>query len=352
MSAGKVRLIINRTKLMSSKTIQAPVDTLTSIDLRYPVICVGIDVSKDKLDLALLYADRSHSSHVFKNTSAGIKSLIALLQKQGTVETVPCVIESTGNCHLQSAIMITQAGFAVKVINPLITKKYQKSSIRNAKSDPIDARRLAEIGLLEPELLLFRADKSIIGTKKLISYLAHLYKVKQQMSASLKQLKETAKKLGLQVNVRSSVKAIAGIDKQIDSLKKEICAIAPPEAGKMAAAMPGLAEDKIAILLCLLIDKQFASRDQLVAFVGMDIALRKSGKWQGRQKMTKRGEPVARKMLYLIAWGLKSHHPEFKKYYDRLYRQEGKHYTTALMAVARKFLRLLHAYYYKRTVTL
>lgn len=326
--------------------------TLTFTKLRYPVIGVGIDVSKDKLDIALVCADKQHSNHVFENNSRGIKSLINLLRKQGTAETVPCVIESTGNYHIQSAIMITQANFAVKVINPLITKKYQKSSIRNAKSDPIDARRLAEIGLLEPELLLFKADKSIISSKKLVSYLGHLEKTKQKMSASLKQLNETRKYLKIKIDLKPVARAIEKIDDQMKILKNEICLRAPKEAKELADAVPGLSVEKISILFCLIADKQFSNRDQLVAFVGMDLALRKSGKWQGLQKLTKRGEPVARKTLFKIAWGLKQHNPIFKKYYDRLYRQEGKHYTTAMMAVSRKFLKFLFAYYWKGTVTL
>lgn len=326
--------------------------TLVLTKLCYPVIGIGIDVSKDKLDIALVYADKQHSNHVFENNSRGIRFLINLLRKQGTAETVPCVIESTGNYHIQSAIMITQANFAVKVINPLITKKYQKSSIRNAKSDPIDAHRLAQIGLLEPKLLLFKADKSIISSKKLVSYLGHLEKTKQKMSASLKQLNETKKYLKININLKPVVRAIEKIDEQKKILTEEIRAQAPKRAKELADAVPGLSEDKIAILLCLVGDKQFSNRDQLVAFVGMDLALRKSGKWQGLQKLTKRGEPMARKTLFKIAWGLKQHNPIFKKYYDRLYRQEGKHYTTAMMAVSRKFLKFLFAYYWKGTVIL
>jgi len=333
------------------KTVKKLV-TANFVKLSYPVISIGIDVSKDKLDLALIYGDKKHSSYVFKNNSQGIKSLISLLHKQGTAETVPCIIESTGNYHIQSSIMITQAKFAVKLINPLITKKYQKSSIRNAKSDPIDAHRLAEIGILEPQLPLFKANKSIIGAKKLISYLKHLECVKQKMTTSLKQLREVNELLSVKTNLKPTMNAIKKIEEQIDILKKEICAQAPSEAKTLSDAIPGLAEDKIATLLCLVGDKDFSNRNKLVAFVGMDLALRNSGKWQGKQKLTKRGEPMARKILFKIAWGLKSHHPEFKKYYDRLYRQEGKHYTTAMIAVSRKFLRLLFAYYWKGTVTL
>lgn len=334
-----------------AKTIEVPA-VAASIKLDYSVASVGIDVSKDKLDVALLFPDKRHSKFVFNNDPKGIRSLVNLLQKQGTAEAAPCVIESTGDYHLQSAIMITQAGFAVKVINPLITKKYQKSSIRNAKSDPIDALRLAQIGLLEPELLLFKANKGVISSKKMVSYLAHLEKAKQRLQAGQKQMKETEEYLGTSVNLDQITEAVKAINKQIKYLKKEIRERAPKEAKQLAGSCRGLSEEGISILLCLLGDKHFPNRDKLVAFVGMDLAIRKSGKWQGMQKLTKRGDPMARKMLFKIAWGLKTHNPVFQEYYDRLYRQEGKPYTAAMMAVARKFLKFLHAYYWKRTIAI
>ncbi len=332
--------------------VKAKTDVIALTENAYPVTCVGIDVSKFKLDVALHYANQKYSNFVFKNDSDGINSLITLLRKQGTAETVPCIIESTGNYHLQPSIILTQAKFAVKVINPLITKKYQKSSIRNAKSDPIDAKRLAQIGLLEPELPLFKANKDIISAKKLVSYLGQLEKTKQRILASSKQLRETEKYLDKSFNLDATDQAIKLISKQIKELKKEICLAAPKEADDLSENIDGLSKESISILLCLLSDKNFDNRNQLNAFVGLDLAIRKSGKWQGDEKLTKRGEPLARKILYQIAWGLKQHNPIYKKYYNELYRIKGKHYNTAMIAVARKFLRFLHAYYWKRTIVL
>lgn len=338
---------------MSSMTcVEAKTNVIALTGTTNPIVSMGIDVSKAKLDIALYYSNREYSSFVFKNSSKGVSSLVSLLQKQGTAETVPCVIESTGNYHLQPSIMLTQANFAVKVINPLITKKYQKSSVRNAKSDPIDAKRLAQIGLLEPELPLFKANKDIISTKKLISYLGQLEKSKQRLLSSSKQLRETEGCLGVSFNLNATDEAIKAINKQIKELKKEICLVAPSEADDLSNNINGLSKESISILLCLLGDKHFNSRDQLTAFVGMDLAIRKSGKWQGREKLTKRGEPLARKILYQIAWGLKQHNTIYKEYYEKLYLVEGKHYNTVMIAVARKFLRFLHAYYWKRTIVL
>lgn len=317
------------------------------------ILSIGIDISKDKLDLAFLYTDNKHSKKfVFDNNDQGIRNIIKLFQKQGVNKEVPCVIESTGDYHLQCTLMLSQAGFEVKLINPLITKKYQNSSVRNTKTDPIDALRLAQIGSMEPNLYSFRVDKETIVSKKLVSYLSHLENAKQRMKNSLRQMREVEESIGIEMGLEESEKALELIDKQIEELKKRIVAQAPKEAKELADACPGLSREKISILFSLISDKSFENRDQLVAFLGMDIALRKSGKWQGREKLTKRGSPIGRKTLYHIAWGLKQHNPEFQRYYERFIFERGKHYNTAMIALARKFLKFLHAYYWEGVVNL
>jgi transposase len=313
---------------------------------------VGIDVSKDKLDVCLLDGDGQPFSSVFSNDQAGIRELLGWLRKKGTAETVPCVMESTGDYHLRSALMLAGSGFAVKVINPLITAKHQKGSVRNAKSDPIDARRLARIGLLEPELPLFSPNKDNISAKKMASYLNQLEKVKQRLRDGRKQMKSARDTLGVEIDLTGTDEALRALNDQIAYLKQEIARQAPPEAEQLARACPGVSKEKMAVLLSLLSEKEFSGRDKVVAFAGLDVGLRKSGKWQGRQKLTKRGNPQIRKILFQIAWGLKQHHPEYREYYEKRYRREGKHYTTVMLALARKFLKFLYAYYWQRTVTL
>ena len=105
------------------------------------VISVGVDVSKAKLDVAALYDDHTVVTQTIPNTPEGMEELIQLLKQNGTAGTVPCVLESTGDYHLLGAVMLTQAGYQVNLINPLITKQYQQSSIRQAKRDRVDAKR-------------------------------------------------------------------------------------------------------------------------------------------------------------------------------------------------------------------
>lgn len=311
---------------------------------------VGIDVSKEKLDVALLAPDHSARLYSYANTVEGITNLLSDLKTQRTAKTVPCVIESTGNVHFLVTLMVSRAGYAVKCINPLITKKYQRASVRNAKSDKVDARRLAEIGLLEPNLQPYQATNENLFITKCIASLAKCEKVRQQLVGHRKQLATALATLDMTLDLSKYDGAITAIEEQIATLKTTLCAHAPKEGVELAVHTKGVSSEQTSILLASLKDKHFTHRDQLVAFLGLDVMSRKSGAWVGKQKLSKRGNAYLRKVLYQMAWGLKTHNETYRTYYEKL-RAKGHHYTTCLLAVARKFVRYLFAYYYKRSVS-
>lgn len=301
-------------------------------------IGIGIDVSKAKLDLAIRLSNQKYAESSFKNTARGINSLCVFLKRQEAAKAAPLIIESTGDYHLQSALMIKQREFNVKLINPIMTKRYQKSSIRNAKTDKIDAKRLADMATLEQNLPDFKDDVALVKARKLISLLAHLEKTKQQLSTSLNRFQETAKVLGLKHPLGHLKKSLIEIDSQIKQIKCSLIETLPEPVKEQADQTKGLSQEKLAVIYSLLNGKQFQNHNQLVAFLGMDIAVRQSGKWSGKAKLSKRGNAYARKILYQIAWGMKTHNPIFKACYEK-YRKDNYHYTTILMILARKFLR-------------
>ena len=314
------------------------------------VVGIGIDVSGTKLDLAVRFSDLNYLDGSFDNDAKGIRSLMSVLRRQEAAKAAPLVIESTGNCHLQSALMIKRGEYSVKVINPVLTRKFQKGSIRNAKTDKIDARRLADIACLESDLPDFTGDTASMGAKKLASYLAHLEKTQQQMASSLKQLEQSAKLLCVKIDLKPARSAISQIQTQMELVAEVLKSQLPEKAKLIADRTKGVSARSIAILIALIGDKQFATRDQLTAYVGLDVALRQSGGWRGKQKLSKRGNGFARKILYQIAWGLKQNNPEYRQYFDRLRHESKKHYNTAMIATARKFLRFMYAYYFQSTV--
>lgn len=103
--------------------------------------------------------------------------------------------------------------------------------------------------------------------------------------------------------------------------------------------MPELGPKTVAVLRAELgeVDR-FARTDQAVAYAGMDIEIKESGKWKGKAKLSKRGSGLLRQMLYLAA--LRSIHQEssaFGAYYHHLV-ERGLRKMSAVMAVMRKMV--------------
>ena len=98
---------------------------------------VGIDVSKDRLDVAIR---PTGESFVFKRTAAGIEDLVARLKAQSPALVA---IEATGGFEAVVAAGLTGAGLPVVVVNPAQVRAFARALGKRAKTDPIDAAVIA-----------------------------------------------------------------------------------------------------------------------------------------------------------------------------------------------------------------
>ena len=301
--------------------------------------CIGIDVSKAKLDFALVRGTRTALEGQCMNTTKGITEWIRKLETHGIQKSTPCVLESTGIYHVPVSLMLKDAGYTVNCINPIITKTYQRASIRGSKTDTIDAERLAHIGLREPRLPIFKATKEILYANRLVSLVGTLERLKQSYTLALRTLHDSEEMLGVSESTFGEP-LLKQFRKTIIELQDEIQSHAPARASTLAE-IPGVSKHAAAVLMTHLEGKHFEHRDQLVAYVGLDVRVIQSGTFRGRGKLSKRGNSYIRKVLFQIAWGLKQHHPLYQELFAKL-RKDKRPYKEALAIIARKFLRYLH----------
>lgn len=308
------------------------------------VTSVGIDVGKKDCQVAVRWKNGEYSEQPFKNTPQGLEACVNFLNARGVSKETPLVLESTGGYHLlfTMALKDTYQYGSVKVINGILTKKYAGANIRRIKTDSVDAKILADIGDRET-LIPFERSREELLQKKRITLLKKLEHIRQQLTGSINDLEETAKSLGLpfEAEVRSKVILVA-LEKEIQCLLKEISEGEKSDLADELVKLPGVSRSAISIVLGLLGKRKFTSRNQLVAFAGIDLTIRESGSSvHGKRHLSKRGDPFLRKKLFQIAWALKMHNPEYQKYYEKK-RAEGHHYFTCLIAVSRKFLKHIH----------
>lgn len=305
---------------------------------------VGIDVAKAKIDVVILWDTSEIKSKQFPNrTEKDMENLIAWLKKNNVNANIPIIVESTGSYHWLSCIILSENNFCVYLINPLITKRYERSSIRGAKTDTVDAKRLAEIGIIEKDLPLFFDSREDISAKKYHTLYAKIQKVKQQLTRSYKEASESAEIIGISLNLDSIKDCLDQIEKTLSILKK-IIEENISETAEHIAQIRGVSRFQASVLCNALQGRTFENKNQLIAFFGLDVRVKQSGKWRGKEKLSKRGNSFYRLILFQLGWSLTRNNEQFAEYYQRL-RDKEKHYYTCIIATARKFLRFIYAHH-------
>lgn len=105
---------------------------------------LGIDVGKDRLELALLdHEERTHSKSV-RNDGVGHRALLAWLGRfAADLGAVHACLEASGGYEEEAAVALLAAGLTVSVINPRRRAAYASVQLRRSKTDKADAALLA-----------------------------------------------------------------------------------------------------------------------------------------------------------------------------------------------------------------
>ena len=115
------------------------------------MICVGIDVAKDKHDCYIVSFEGEVLADVFtiQNNAEGFASLLGRIKAvSADLSKVKVGLEATGHYSYNLPGFLLDAGLTTCVINPLHTNLFRKSlSLRKTKTDRVDARTIATMML-------------------------------------------------------------------------------------------------------------------------------------------------------------------------------------------------------------
>jgi transposase len=297
------------------------------------VTAVGIDVSKDRLDVAL-----RPSGEIFavERNASGLDRLIARLQ-----QLAPRIValEATGGFETVAAAALAAANLPIVVVNPAQIRAFAKALGQRAKTDPIDAAviaRFAEATRPEPRPLPDEA------TRLLADLVARRRQIIEMIGAERQREKRTTmprlrKSIGRVVGMLE--KELAGLDADIDDAVRGSPAWREKE--DLLASVPGIGTTIARTLIADLPELGTLSRKQVAALAGLAPFARQSGQWQGRSFIGG-GRSTVRTALFMAALVAARHNPVLKGFFERL-RRAGKPKMVALIAVARKLLTILNA---------
>ena len=293
---------------------------------------LGIDVSKDTLACTLFdpQTQKPLWSRTFPNTASGINRLL----KQ-TPDAMPWALEPTGRYSLLAATYAHAAGRPVLLAQPKKARHFLHSIQSRAKTDKLDSHGIG----------LFALCCSLPAyplKSEVVEQLDQLLCARKGLSASLSAFELQARELPHVAAVLEPV--IATLQAQRGEVDKQIARLTASRQEFAIAAelekVPGIGKVTAATLASRLAGHPFSHSDQFVAYCGLDVGVRQSGKKHGQIGLTKQGDGELRRLLYLAAQSnLRSKNSSFKAHYERE-RAKGLSSTAALCAVARKLARL------------
>jgi transposase len=296
-------------------------------------IIVGIDVSKDRLDVAVR---PSGETFVVERNAAGLDLLVRRLRE---LSPHLVALEATGGFETIVAATLAGAALPVVVVNPAQVRAFAKAIGQHAKTDPIDARviaHFAEATNAEPRPLPDEATR----------LLADLIARRRQIVEMIRAEKQREKRVTLPRLCKSIArlikvleKELAGLDTDIDSAVRGSPAWRDTE--DLLVSVPGVGPIIARTLIAELPELGQLDRKQIAALAGLAPYTRSSGQWRGRSFIAG-GRTAVRTVLFMGAMVAKKHNPVLKAFFDRLVAA-GKPRVAALIAVARKLLTILNA---------
>ncbi|MBI5354482.1 MAG: IS110 family transposase [Chloroflexi bacterium] len=293
---------------------------------------VGIDVAKDKLDIAEL---GEKEASLVSNDEKGIASLV---QKMQALRPELIVVEATGGYQRAVVLGLYEAGLPVAVVNPARVRQYARACGLFAKTDKLDAFNLAEFGKqVRPRP--FEA-KSEAGR-----YVSALLVRRRQVEGMLKA--EKSRLRTVHVDMRGSLERMSEVLKEeIKHLEKDLDGFMKEhedwqEQEQILCSAKGVGRVTAATLLAELPELGKLDRKKIAALVGLAPMNFDSGKKRGYRK-TKGGRIEVRSVLYMSTLVATRYNPLIQAQYQELLRR-GKVKKVALTACMRKFLTILNA---------
>jgi len=300
---------------------------------------VGIDISKDKFDAAILISPGKYLDKVFENTTTGIKEFHQWLKKH--TQTPWVCMEATGCYGQKLADYLYTKKIPVSVVNPLKIKHYGRAIFMRNKNDKIDARLVAQFGqALRPRLY---TPKSL--EQKAVNDLVNLLNM---LKMNFTQFTNQKPSVQTKVAIKITEKLISNLKKDIKKVENKLAELVEKDLDfkrqfALITSIKGVGKLTAYRVIARIQDiSSFENGKQLGAFIGTAPRQCQSGKFQGKTRMSCLGDAGLRKALYMAAIVAKRHNPALQPFVKRL-AAAGKAPKAIIGAVMYKLVRWIFA---------
>ena len=297
----------------------------------------GIDVAKAWLDI---YCAEDDGMIRIDNDARSIERWLQDLNGPAQL-----AVEATNSFHEAVVGHAERRGHRVYVVDALKLSRYRDAVGHRAKTDQHDAQLLARYVQQEHRHLRrwTPRDPRHVSLWRLLRRRATLVKTAVQLRQSLSDLDALDKEA--EALIRHCRQLIRRVEHEMWTQARQI---GWGDDLRRSQSIPGVGPVTSMALVTVFHRHHFQSADAFIAFMGLDVRVRDSGTFRGRRKLTKKGDPEVRRLLYNAAMAA-CRQPQWNPYYRSL-RDRGFSGTAALVALSRKLARVGYALLKQQTM--
>ena len=303
-----------------------------------PLVFVGIDVSQDRLDVAVRPSGERWA------TATAAPAISALVERLRALHPALIVLEAPGGLELPVVGALGVAGLPVVVLNPRQVRDFARATGKLAKTDALDAHTLAHFAEVVRPSVRPLPDAA---TQALSALLTRRQQLVEMLTAEKNRLRTTLPPVRprLQAHIAWLEQELRAVDEELHTTLR-----ASPlwrEKEDLLRSVPGVGPTLTLTLLAELPELGTLTRRQIAALVGVAPLNRDSGTWRGK-RMVWGGRATVRAALYMATLVASRWNPVIRAFYQRLCAA-GKPKKVALTACMRKLLTILNAMLEHRT---
>ncbi len=157
---------------------------------------------------------------------------------------------------------------------------------------------------------------------------------------------------GKEIILRGKIATLLHLQERLEEITKlliEICQSTRMDDLEILQSIKGVGPNTAAPLLAEMGRiENFSSHKKLIAFAGLDLSVKESGRYIGASRLSKRGNRHLRRALYLMTTSVVSWNTWFKAYFQKR-KAEGMAPQKALFATPHKLIRVIFAMLSQRT---
>lgn len=290
-------------------------------------VFIGVDISKSSLDI---FVSSLGLSFKIDNSEEAITAFIKQLSTYN-IKRITC--EATGGYEKLLVRLLKKHSYSCWIVDPRRVKGFIIASGCKAKTDKIDARKIAEFASKNaPDWEVVHKSES---EEKLQALVDRKNDLTQYLSSEKTRLKHPSHIL----SIKSIQKLMALLEREIKKIDTQITELiaSNDELNKKATlltSIPGIGKSTAALLVSHVPELGKLTNNETAALIGVCPYSRESGNYKGKS-FIRGGRTTPRNALYMCALTTIKHHLPLKAFYDRLIANK-KPFKVAIVAVMRK----------------